>query len=488
MSATQRFLESLNALQNEEANYQENYDSIKQLNALEPESFGIQAMQNFAEIFAPHLISESFGKIFSEGSTVSKVAAKVLKGDAQGALKEATDVVSNKVQSAVQDTVNNVRQQASDLSEAVQSGQSGLGDALGSVANQATNGFSQVTENVTNIAGQVGQSANDAVNTLSRLRFPEGSPLGQVDANPLEAIEPTMQSPFAGVNQGLESLSGAARSQYQDLLTGRGISFSALSNEQQAQALADRASLLGRTGLQDGQSALSTLSRPIDFPGTTSNQIGDLLNSTRINNTLPDLPDLDMVNDFVSSNVQDTAEAIQMGARNLGTQAQGLFSRVFGSRPSIPSPIDDELGDEPLEATGRLLSSIRGGAQGLAQDATGAAQDATGSVGGQLSGAAQDAVNQLQGATQSVSDALSDAVNAAKSGIGNAVKNALPGASEDAVEDIAGGAEGGPEGLLAGGLLAIGSLLMGFLGHHSAPLPPPISLSQPIFTAGLSNA
>ena len=472
MSASEKFFEAMSSLQGEENNYQENFDAIKQLNAIsDPESFGLQAFQNFAEIFAPHLISEGLGSMFAGGSTVAKVASKVVKGDFQGAIKEGTDAVGSRVQSVVEDAVQNVRQQASDLADAVQSGQTGLVDAIQGAANQATGGLAQITENVTNIANQAGQSANEAVNSIMNVRFPGTQPVSEIAANPLADIEPTMENVFTGVSRGLESLSGTARSQYQDILTGRGTSFSALTDAQQTQALADRAALIARNGLQDGQSALQSLGRPMDMPGTTSNQIGDLFNPARTNVDLPDLPDLDMVQDVISSNVQDTVQGIATGARNItGPQIQGVFSRLFGTRPPQPTgAIDEELGDEPLEAVGQSLGS------GLTQ---------------QVTGAATQAVTQLEGATQSVTQALSDVGSAVKQGVGSIVKDALPGVAEDAVDEVTAGAEAGPEGLLVGGALALGTFLIGLFTHHSSsiPEPPPVTLAQPIFTAGLSNA
>jgi hypothetical protein len=235
MSASEKFFQAFSDLQNEENNYQDQFDAVKQLNEFSPENYGLQAFQTLAEGLIPHLLGSSLGG--EAGSTASKVIGRIDKGDIRGAIKETTDAVGDRVQEAVQDVVDNVREQAGNLADAVQGGQTGLADALGDAANQATGGLAQVAENVTNLARGAGQSANDALQAVTNIRVPEAirGAIPEIPANPLAEIEPTMDSPCAGVSRGLEALSGTARSQYQDILTGRGLSFGALNDTQQAQ-------------------------------------------------------------------------------------------------------------------------------------------------------------------------------------------------------------------------------------------------------------
>ena len=469
MSASEKFFEAMSSLQGEENNYQENFDAIKQLNAIsDPESFGLQAFQNFAEIFAPHLISEGLGSMFAGGSTVAKVASKVVKGDFQGAIKEGTDAVGSRVQSVVEDAVQNVRQQASSLSDAVQSGQTGLADAVEGLANQATGGLAQITENVTNIANQAGSDAGQAFSSLigrslppdivesmgdgtyaqlaaaSRLAGVEplqriGNVVEQPVENLLGDIEMSEMTPF----RGLEGIMGAARSQVADILQGRITGGQDLSESLFNAATEARTSLVARAGLNEGESVINTFTRPLDVPGTTSNQIGDIFNAAMRGKTeLPSIPEGNIASDFAGANVQDTVEGIATGARSLATGA---------------------------------VQQVAGVAEGLTQ---------------QVTGAATQAVTQLEGATQSVTQALSDVGPAVQQGVGSIVKSVLPGVAEDALDEVTAGAEAGPEGLLIGGALALGTFLVGLFTHHSSsiPEPPPITLSQPILTAGLSNA
>jgi hypothetical protein len=145
-----------------------------------------------------------------------------------------------------------------------------------------------------------------------------------------------------------------------------------------------------------------------------------------------------------------------------------------------------------LEAVGQTISSIRSFTGAAARTATGAVQEGAEGLTQQVTGAATGAAEQLTDAAGAVTQTLSTALGSTgeAAGIGSRIVAGV-GATlpEDLLEDAAAGLTTDGIGAGVGILLTLGTVLANvFMGHSSSiPTPPPETLSQPVFTAGLSG-
>lgn len=514
MSATSRFQNAFNEYAGELDNYKQQAYELKELAQTSPEELPAQIAQSLGEPLAAHLLTiygpkaagaakkwigdklnsaanEARGQLQDAQNRVQNVvdeargrvqgAAEDLQARAQGAIND----LQGRAQGAlnqVQEAANNVQQQSQRVAdvarqnaEQVQAPRSTDGAVTEDQPFEQTTRIA-TTENppapdtaIPNGAADAAEGQTDGpggfIGQLRGLFSPRNTTPREAQAEPDQA--PELNNPFRSGTD-YDSWTPAQQEDYQDIINGRVTGAQNLTDEQFAQATADRNMLVQR-GIAR---ALPGEEGPTAQAASTV-QDGDAIYSQGASQAFMRARQAPIEAGEAEPEIDPEVAAMQTSLQQQGTAAT---AQSFGEAPT--RSLADEFQQIPE-------INLTGDAAAGGTSTTSVAAGSTGTAAEGVTAGANAAVE----AGEAVGTGVAGGVDAAATAAG-AAGGAAAGAAGGAVTAGEAIAEGGgfdPAGLVVGGLVALGGILADIFSHHHASIPAVPNVPVAAFTSGLPS-